>query len=68
MKIGDIIFIVFATIAMVLMIWYLLGRTPTLEQVLIALTISNLGFSFKVFGDVRELKGKIDEHLRKHKG
>lgn len=67
MKVEDILFLVFSIIAMILMIWYILAESPTLEQVLIALAVSNLGFSFKIYGDLRELKGKFEEHFRKHK-
>jgi multisubunit Na+/H+ antiporter MnhE subunit len=64
MKIEDILFIAFLTIAIILFLWLIFGGSPTIEQVLLALLLS---FVIRVHGDIKEVKGRLNEHLRGHK-
>ncbi len=64
MKIENILFIGGAIIAILLVLWYLLGKSPTLEQLLVALMVANLTFSFKIYGDLQK---HIGEHGAKKK-
>lgn len=59
MKLENVLFIGGAIIAILLVLWYLLGQSPTLEQLLVALMVANLTFSFKIYGD---LQRHIGEH------
>lgn len=63
MKIQNILFIIGALIAIILILWYLLGSSPTIDQVLVGLVVANLTFSFKIYGDLQKHLG---EHERKN--
>ncbi|MEW6063451.1 MAG: hypothetical protein AB1571_03745 [Nanoarchaeota archaeon] len=64
MKIEDILFWIFLIVVIVLFLWLIFGSSPTLEQTLLALLLS---FVIKIHGDIKETKGKLDEHLAGHK-
>ncbi len=59
MKIENILFIGGAILAILVVLWYLLGSSPTVEQLLVALMVGNLTFSFKIYGDLQK---HIGEH------
>ena len=61
MKKEDIMFAIFAIIAIIILLWYIFGNSPTIEQLLIALVGANLGFSFKISAD-------LNRHLGEHSG
>ncbi len=61
MKIEDILLIILIITSMILILWYLLGQSPTLDQILLGIMLANLGFTFKIYGDMRQ-------HLGEHKG
>jgi len=61
MKKEDIVFLILAIIAIIILIWYIFGDSPTMEQVILGLIVANLGFSFKLSGD-------FQKHLGEHKG
>ncbi len=54
MKIEDIIFWIFLVIAIIFFLWFLFGRSPSIEQTLLVLVI---GLVVKLHGDIREIKG-----------
>ncbi len=61
MKIQNLIFAFGALIAIILMLWYILGNSPTLDQILVGLIVANLTLSFKIHGD-------LQKHLGEHEG
>ncbi len=61
MKIEDLLFIAGAVIAVVLVLWYLFGNSPTTVQLIIGLLVTNLTFTFKIYGD-------LQKHLGEHEG
>ena len=61
MRTEDILLIVFVLIAIGLVIWYLFGQSPTLDQITLGLMLANLGFTFKIWGD-------FQKHVGEHKG
>lgn len=61
MRIENVIFIIFALIAIIVLLWYIFGSFPTLEQVIIGLAVANIGFSFKINGD-------LQKHIGEHEG
>ncbi len=61
MKKEDILFVVLALVAIFLILWYILGRSPTFEQVIIGLCLSNLALTIKLYG-------AFQEHMGWHKG
>ncbi len=61
MKAEDIVLIILVAVAVILILWYLFGQSPTLEQITIGLIVANLGFTFKMWGD-------LQKHIGKHEG
>lgn len=61
MKTEDIMFLVLAIIAIVVLMWYIFGSSPTLEQAILGLVVANIGLSFKINGDMQR-------HLGEHCG
>ncbi len=61
MKIEDLLFVVGALVAVALLLWYLFGNSPTIDQLLVGLMVANLTFSFKIYGD-------LQKHLGEHQG
>lgn len=61
MKIEDILFIIGAGIAIVLLLWYIFGNSPTSDQLVVGVVIANLTFTFKIYGD-------LQKHLGEHEG
>lgn len=61
MKIQNVLFAIGALIAVILMLWYIFGNSPTLDQILVGLMVANLTLSFKIHGD-------LQKHLGEHEG
>ena len=61
-KFEDVLFWAFVIIAIALFLLFLFGKSPTLEQSLLALMI---GFVIKLHGDIKELKGRFDMYSNK---
>lgn len=68
MKIENILIIVSAAIAIIFILWYIFGQSPTLEQVILTLMtfiltalLFNIGLTFKIWGD-------LQHHIGEHKG
>lgn len=61
MKIQNVVFAIGALIAIILMLWYLFGNSPTIDQILVGLMVANLTLSFKIHGD-------LQRHLGEHEG
>lgn len=60
-KIEDILVILSATVAVILILWYVFGQSPTIDQIILGLVFVNLGFTFKMWGD-------FQKHIGEHKG
>jgi hypothetical protein len=60
-NINDIIIILTYFIGIALVLWYLFGDSPTLEQVIIGLLLINMGWTYK-------LSNKVSYHLGEHSG
>lgn len=56
MKITDIIVVILFIATLIVVFWYLLGNSPTLEQGLLILILT---FVFTIYGNVREQGSKI---------
>ena len=61
MKTEDLLFVLGALVAVALLLWYLFGNSPTIDQLLVGLMVANLTFSFKIYGD-------LQKHLGEHQG
>ena len=68
MKIENIIIIIFGIAAIILLLWYIFGQSPTLEQVILVLVgfiltilVFNVGLTFKIWGE-------LQRHLGEHGG
>ena len=61
MKIQNFLFAIGALIAVILMLWYIFGNSPTLDQIVVGLMVANLTLSFKIHGD-------LQKHLGEHEG
>ncbi len=68
MKIENILIIISAAIAIIFILWYIFGQSPTLEQVILTLmtfvltaVLFNIGLTFKIWGD-------FQRHVGEHKG
>lgn len=61
MKIQNVLFAIGALIAVILMLWYIFGNSPSLDQILVGLMVANFTLSFKIHGD-------LQKHLGEHEG
>ena len=72
---ADIVMIVGFVIFVVLFIWYLIGDSPTFEQMILLAIFFNIGLTFRNFGAISKLQGKFsefkarfEEHLNGERG
>ncbi len=71
LRVADVLSWALLGVVVILVLWYIFGDSPTIEQTLLAaLTVSIIKLHAS-FGKVREtlgeIKGKMEEHLRNHK-
>ncbi len=57
----DVVLIVAFIVGFILFIWYLFGKSPTLEQVIIGMLFINIGWTYSI-------STKLHRHLGQHEG
>ena len=58
---GEIIMIIGFIVTLVLFIWYVFGDSPTLEQLILGVSLINTGWIYT-------LSNKMERHLGEHEG
>ncbi|MBU3896807.1 MAG: hypothetical protein KJ697_02645 [Nanoarchaeota archaeon] len=61
MKKEDLILAIAFAIATILFLWYIFGKSPTLEQVILGATLLNSGWIYS-------MNSKFREHIGEHRG
>lgn len=61
MRIEDLVLIAGFVVGITLILWYLLGSSPTLEQVILGVLFINLGWTYSI-------SSKMNRHLGHHEG
>jgi len=61
MKTEDVLFWAILMITILLFLWFFLGNSPTLEQILL---VALVGLIVKLQGDMKEIKGDYKEFKR----
>ncbi len=57
----DIVLMLTFIVALILFLWYVFGKSPTLEQVILGISMINMGWIYS-------LGTKLERHLGEHEG
>ena len=60
-KIENVVVVITYIIGIALVLWYLFGRFPTLEQVILGILLINMGWTYKI-------SNRLSHHLGEHAG